>query len=242
MADDQEVTEDQLCLACRLFGSACRGSRLVVEDAPLIGFAQPTDRYKVQDFLAIDRFTGGGLDGAKFDALELWRASFDVRLRLENPRDWELGWLILVLRDLADGWLPLGFGGAKGFGKVRMISPTVTFGLLDATDFPGNLDALGGLPAFHNSIYHELIANGRVQYDDDPLQPAHFALTTQPEAWLAQAQEWVAAWNCAVQCFSRQDNQGEPLLKADSYWGQKGNNNWFLEVLYPRYEEVKPHV
>jgi hypothetical protein len=77
------------------------------------------------DFLAIDRFTGGGAEGLKFDALALWRPAFKARIFLENPDDWELGWLTLVLRDLAEGWLRVGFGAAKGFGKV-----TVTDGAL----------------------------------------------------------------------------------------------------------------
>ena len=89
-----------------------RGSRLVIEDAALQAGTDPV--FKVQDFLAIDRFTGGGRDGAKFDAVGLWRPAFTARLRLENPQAWELGWLALVLRDLAEGWLSVGFGRRQG--------------------------------------------------------------------------------------------------------------------------------
>lgn len=69
-----------------------------MEDASLIG--EPV--YKMLDFLAIDRFTGGGSDGAKFDALALWQPAFKVRLFFDNPEAWEWGWLALVLRDLRD--------------------------------------------------------------------------------------------------------------------------------------------
>lgn len=130
---EDEVAEEKLCLACRLFGSTELGSRLLIEDAPLMG---ETVTYKVQDFLAIDRFTGGGRDTAKFDAAVLWRPRFRARLRLMNPRDWELGWLALVLRDLAEGWLTLGFGRAKGFGQVVVTSWTARIGYLTPTDFP----------------------------------------------------------------------------------------------------------
>lgn len=94
---DQEVNETDLCLACWLFGSARQGSRLLVEDARFVG-TKPS--YKARDFLAIDRFTGGGAESYKFDAVEVWKPRFEVRLRLENPADWELGWLLLTLRDL----------------------------------------------------------------------------------------------------------------------------------------------
>lgn len=109
-----EPGDDDLCLACRLFGSTQMGSRLRVLDAPLV--SEPV--WKAVDFLAIDRFTGGGVDGAKFDAAALWKPVFQVRIFLEQPRGWELGWLALVLRDLAEGKLSFGFGSAKGFGHA----------------------------------------------------------------------------------------------------------------------------
>jgi hypothetical protein len=45
-----------------------------VEDAE----AQSEPIKKVLDFLAIDRFTGGGRDGAKFDAFASWNPSFTI--------------------------------------------------------------------------------------------------------------------------------------------------------------------
>jgi CRISPR/Cas system CSM-associated protein Csm3 (group 7 of RAMP superfamily) len=64
------IESEKLCLACRLFGSSRWGSRFLVEDAPYHGSKRPT--YKMLDFVAIDRFTGGGADKLKFDALALW--------------------------------------------------------------------------------------------------------------------------------------------------------------------------
>lgn len=129
VSENKEVGSDQLCLACRLFGSTRRGSRLIVEDAPYCGDELPT--YKMLDFLAIDRFTGGGAEGLKFDALALWRPSFRARIFLDSPRKWELGWLTLVLRDLAEGWLRVGFGAAKGFGKVTVTEGFLRMGSLE---------------------------------------------------------------------------------------------------------------
>lgn len=126
--DNMDVENEQLCLACRLFGSTRRGSRLRIEDAPFVG---GTPVYKMLDFLAIDRFTGGGAEHLKFDAVALWRPAFQVRLFIEDPRDWELGWLSLVLRDLAEGMLHVGYGSAKGFGLVTTECGTMTVASLD---------------------------------------------------------------------------------------------------------------
>jgi CRISPR-associated RAMP protein (TIGR02581 family) len=114
---DGEVDEKDLCLACRLFGSSQLGSRLWIRDAAWQG---NDVNWNLRDFLAIDRFTGGGQDGAKFDAAGLVQPCFQSSLVLHSPESWELGWLALVLRDLADGFIPLGFGSAKGFGAVKM--------------------------------------------------------------------------------------------------------------------------
>lgn len=142
-----------LCLACSLFGSTKLGSRLIVEDAPFKSGDGPTGpKYKMLDFLAIDRFTGGGVDGAKFDALALWKPAFYFNLFLENPESWELGWLQLVLRDLEEGWLSVGFGNAKGFGKVKLTGWKATFGYLLPENAPPGVEEIDA-PTGISGIY-----------------------------------------------------------------------------------------
>jgi CRISPR/Cas system CSM-associated protein Csm3 (group 7 of RAMP superfamily) len=135
LSENDDAGDQHLCLSCRLFGSTRRGSRLVVEDAPYdketVG-GEP--RLKMLDFLAIDRFTGGGADQFKFDALALWKPAFRLNLFLENPDEWELGWLALVLRDMQDGWLDAGMGSAKGFGSMHLKGLTIRIGYLTAED------------------------------------------------------------------------------------------------------------
>lgn len=110
---------DELCLGCRLFGSTLIGSRLRVEGGSCALPAEPPTR--ARDFVAIDRFTGGAKDQNKFDALVLDHSLvLPARLHLEDPQPWELGWLYLALRDLCEGLVPLGLGGAKGFGRARL--------------------------------------------------------------------------------------------------------------------------
>jgi CRISPR/Cas system CSM-associated protein Csm3 (group 7 of RAMP superfamily) len=105
------------CAACELFGSTRQGSRLWIEDSPLSN-GPPT--YRLRDFVAIDRFTGGALDGAKFDALPLYGARFRACLLLWNAKPCELGALALALRDLHDGLATLGAHGSKGFGRAAV--------------------------------------------------------------------------------------------------------------------------
>lgn len=233
---DEEAADADLCLACRLFGSALRGSRLVIEDAALKAGTDTV--FKVQDFLAIDRFTGGGRDGAKFDAVGLWRPAFTARLRLENPQAWELGWLALVLRDLAEGWLSVGFGRAKGYGQVTVPDWTVRIGFLQPEDFPaadGSAvaadDALQGLLAIapevpFASIYRVRTVRGQTVTDNG--RP-RWQLSEEDVAatWHDQVSRWVKAFNRQVQGFSRSEGR-LPKLDSDTYFTGK------IDQLYPK--------
>ena len=198
-----------LCLACQLFGSTRRGSRLIVEDAPFDPEAAGgSPKLKMFDFLAIDRFTGGGKEGAKFDALALWKPAFKLRLYLENPQEWELGWLALVLRDLQEGWLSVGFGAAKGFGRVTLQDWTATFGYLDPKDLPNGLTV--PQQSETSGIFKTLFKTLGVRGDSDE--------------WKAAASGWVGKFNAKVLNFER---TALPSLKVDSYFDGK------VDSLYP---------
>ncbi len=204
---EQQGAEDKLCLACRLFGSPWNGSRLRVEDAPFVGDNVET---KVLDFLAIDRFTGGGLDTAKFDAVVLWKPAFRVRLFLDNPEPWELGWLALVLRDLHEGLLTVGFGAAKGFGQCTITDGILTIGFLHDSDaeklgMSGDLLQNKGV-----SGVYQTVACTQAMKDD----------------WLALAEQWVAAFNRSVI-----DYRHAFGLQKDSYFEEF--DGYWLSDLYP---------
>lgn len=130
-----EIRDAQLCLACQLFGSPDKASRLYFSDAYLTDPA----KVKIMDFLAIDRFTGGGKVGAKFDAVVLWRPSFKVRIFMENIKEWHLGWLLLVLKDLNDGLVSFGFGQNKWFGKTKTENESLKFGAVSQDFLPSGL-------------------------------------------------------------------------------------------------------
>lgn len=88
--------------------------------------------------VAIDRWTSAPVHGALFSTLELWAnawepitltvdiAILEQRLdshQMERDRNAAMFLLLLTLRDLADGWVPLGFATNRGSGSVRMTDP-----------------------------------------------------------------------------------------------------------------------
>jgi CRISPR/Cas system CSM-associated protein Csm3 (group 7 of RAMP superfamily) len=114
----EEVTAPGfLCLACKLFGSTAHSGRLRFQ----AGEYQPEPEHKelLHHFLAVCRFTGGGKDGAKFDAFPLYNVTFaNCRVLIEDFELWQIGLLALVFKDLLQDDTRMGFGTRKGFGQV----------------------------------------------------------------------------------------------------------------------------
>ncbi len=113
-----------LCLACRVFGAPGWKSPVRISNFRLVEAEEET----AQELLAIDRFTGGGKHGAKFNIQALYKPVFEGEIEVELGRiaqvdnhlgrgDWVLGLLALVLRDLKEGDITFGFGASKGYGS-----------------------------------------------------------------------------------------------------------------------------
>ncbi|MEI7556677.1 RAMP superfamily CRISPR-associated protein [Candidatus Chlorohelix sp.] len=125
----QKITECS-CPACLLFGNTYLAGRLKVNDAYSIESKGVDPRGETRqrlDFVAINRFTGGVRDSAKFEAHPHFHTTnqklrFRANLTLTDlnlPKEgWMLGWLAYLLRDLYLGDLRLGLGKAKGLGKA----------------------------------------------------------------------------------------------------------------------------
>lgn len=99
---------------------------------------------RVADHVAVDRWTGGAAEGLLYSVLEPVNASWQpLRLRVDTRRlaeaaqlpspdstsarrPWHcepelaLVLLLLTLRDLAEGWLTIGFGGNRGRGRLSV--------------------------------------------------------------------------------------------------------------------------
>ncbi|MHB9000152.1 MAG: RAMP superfamily CRISPR-associated protein, partial [Thermoanaerobaculia bacterium] len=111
--------DDRLCITCRLFGATGWASPISFEPFISIGDLKPF----TQEFVAIDRFTGGSAEHLKFDAEAYWKPSFEGALSIAPERTGaaERGLLWLTLRDLADGDVTIGFGAAKGYGACTAV-------------------------------------------------------------------------------------------------------------------------
>lgn len=107
---------EKRCLACRMFGAP--GWKTLIEIAPF-RLGTPEKLIFTQDFIAVDRFTGGVKEGAKFDADSLLKPQFEGKLTIDASRlePWQMGLLALLLRDLEEGDITFGFGSTKGYGS-----------------------------------------------------------------------------------------------------------------------------
>lgn len=83
----------------------------------------------VQSRLKIDRFTGGAFPGALFSEQPVFGANAGIhtRLKLFEPTDAEVGLLLLLLKDLWLGDLPLGGESSVGRGRLKGKSATLRY-------------------------------------------------------------------------------------------------------------------
>lgn len=97
-----------------------RASRIHVEEHVI---EHPVEL--VQQRIAIDRFTGGAYDGALFSEQPVFagpETRVNLTLHLHNPKNGEIGLLLLLLKDLWTGDLPV--GGERSIGRGRLTGQT----------------------------------------------------------------------------------------------------------------------
>lgn len=91
-----------------------RASRLRVSENPITDERLRTTR------IAIDRFTQAPVDGALLEEEASYGGTVEkLRLEIRNPRKGEPGLLLLLIKDLLDGDLPLGGTSSVGRGRVQ---------------------------------------------------------------------------------------------------------------------------
>lgn len=104
------------CRICQLFGSTAMASRIKFSDAYPPNGHEPTRETRTG--VAIDRILGSVAHGP-FDFEVVTNGAFKTSLILRNFELWQVGLLALVLRDLEEGLLPIGFGKSRGLGEVK---------------------------------------------------------------------------------------------------------------------------
>ena len=105
-------------------------SRLKITEKPIKPIA---DSQRLRpNRIRIDRFTGGVVDGALFDEEPVYRGQVEVALELRNPRPGETGLVLLLLKDLLTGDLPVGGTSSVGRGVLKGTA-TVKIGNKDYT-------------------------------------------------------------------------------------------------------------
>lgn len=112
-------------LVNQIFGSSEKpltASRVSVNETVIKG-----TRQMVQNRVKIDRFTGGAYPTGLFGEQPLWGGAdsrVTVELRLRNPQDYEVGLLMLLLKDLWTSDLPV--GGERNIGRGRLLGREAT--------------------------------------------------------------------------------------------------------------------
>jgi CRISPR/Cas system CSM-associated protein Csm3 (group 7 of RAMP superfamily) len=84
----------------------------------------------VQNRVSIDRFTGGARETALFSEQPAFGGNdttLTLDIRLINPRDHEIGLLLLLLKDLWTGDLPLGGESSVGRGRLKGERATLSY-------------------------------------------------------------------------------------------------------------------
>lgn len=117
-------SQSRLAAFFKVFGATGWRAPLEVGDFELRGAEDPV----VQEFVAVDRFTGGAAKKKLFNAHALWKPTFagDVIIRADRweKKEWDVRpwvWLLLAftLRDWIEGDGFIGFGRSKGYGGFR---------------------------------------------------------------------------------------------------------------------------
>lgn len=96
-----------------------RRSRFLVNEPEIRG-AIPQTQTRVK----IDRFTGGVIDNLLFKTEPLWSKDDEckvttIKLVIKDYKDWEIGLLLMLIKDLWTGDLPI--GGEKSIGRGTFV-------------------------------------------------------------------------------------------------------------------------
>lgn len=113
-------------------GHRARCGKLQVEDCPLL----PSPAREFIQHVAIDRFSGGAVEGALFSEEPVWMPGLELPLRV-HISDADSGDAILLfqlLLDLGKGLLCVGNGRNRGNGRLQSAEGTTYISILNGMD------------------------------------------------------------------------------------------------------------
>ena len=135
-------------------------SRVLVNE-PIIYNATAKDQTRVK----VDRFTGGAIDGALFTTRPLWSSNgknkmTTIKVTIKNYQDWEVGLLLLLVKDLWTSDLPVGGEKSIGRGTFTGIKAKIMLGgkLIEISEQDGNLILSGASPEDLQKYVDALVA------------------------------------------------------------------------------------
>ena len=124
------------CTACRLFGSPWFAGRVAFKDVYLTNAEALPVVTQIRDGVGIDRDLGAARTGVKYDfETVVPGACFGLEILAENLEDWEIGFLLTVLRLWEEGGIAIGGKTTRGPGWGRLrdlkIRQVTTANLMD---------------------------------------------------------------------------------------------------------------
>lgn len=161
------ASENADTLLPRIFGSSDQAGWLMVPDA----YSNQRVPEHRQQFIAIDRFTGGNSHGALYYANASSPCAVSGEIGWKKPPkpdgDWRLALLAMVVRDAMEGDLVLGWGKARGYGqgKARIRVP----GQPQLCDWPALFDWLSsaGNLQLHIEALNQLLNGSNTEANHD---------------------------------------------------------------------------
>lgn len=112
----KEEIEENSCPICRIFGNGYLASKIFFTDV----YDKTEQTSQIIENVAIDRFTGGGLDGAKFNTEVATVVNLKGKIILKDVEKWEAGLIAFVMRDWIMRDIRIGFGKTKGYGRCKV--------------------------------------------------------------------------------------------------------------------------
>ncbi len=108
---------EALCEACKIFGAVNYASKVLFSDLIMEDKISASQMKKVEH-VAIDRFTGGGIESCKFNETVVEKPVYKGYIALRNPSLNDMNILTHLALEMNDGKIRTGHSTRKGFGRL----------------------------------------------------------------------------------------------------------------------------